>query len=93
MGQGRGGTPFFRLFFQGVYQYISSVWGAVTLLCRRFAALHLSNTTSYRQRCCTARRLHGSYGSMDGFQQAQNESGENRLYEVRNTPASASAEQ
>ena len=41
---------------------------------------------------CAARRMHGSYGSVDGFQQAQTESGENRLYEVRDTPASASAE-
>jgi len=45
--------------------------GAVTLLRRRFAALHFGNTTSCRQRCCAARRLHGSYGSVDGFQQTE----------------------
>ena len=53
--------------------------------------IHFGNTISSRQCRCTARRLYGSYGSVDGFQQAQTESGENRLYEVRDTPAPASA--
>ena len=46
-GLGPWPTPL-CLIYRRSRQYISSIWGAVTILRRRFAALHLGNTTS----CC-----------------------------------------
>jgi len=60
---------------------------------REYLIFMLANRILLKNLESRLKMKHGSYGSVDGFQQAQTESGENRLYEVCDTPAPASAKQ